>query len=187
MRNLPAAMLHRPSILFLDEPTIGLDAPSKLAVREFVKTLNREQRRDRDSDHPRHARHRGARRAGDRHRQRRHPGRHALRVAAHRGADRAAAVRSTSSATRPSSCIPGVDGSAAARAIRSSCRSIRATSRVPQLIGRISAEYDVGRYPRRAAAHRGSDRSLLRSSRRDRGVMRGARGRISRSSGCGSC
>ena len=32
----------RAGILFLDEPTIGLDAPSKLAVREFVKRLNRE-------------------------------------------------------------------------------------------------------------------------------------------------
>ena len=29
-------------MLFLDEPTIGLDAPSKLAVRDFVKRLNRE-------------------------------------------------------------------------------------------------------------------------------------------------
>lgn len=40
--DLVASLLHRPSILFLDEPTIGLDAVSKLAVREFVRSLNRE-------------------------------------------------------------------------------------------------------------------------------------------------
>ena len=40
--DLGAALLHNPKVLYLDEPTIGLDAVSKLAVREFVQRLNRE-------------------------------------------------------------------------------------------------------------------------------------------------
>lgn len=41
--DLAASLIHSPKILFLDEPTIGLDAVSKLAVRDFIRHLNREQ------------------------------------------------------------------------------------------------------------------------------------------------
>ena len=40
--DLAASLLHSPKILFLDEPTIGLDAVSKLAVRDFIHHLNKE-------------------------------------------------------------------------------------------------------------------------------------------------
>jgi ABC-2 type transport system ATP-binding protein len=40
--DIAASLLHSPKILFLDEPTIGLDAVSKLAVRDFIRHLNKE-------------------------------------------------------------------------------------------------------------------------------------------------
>lgn len=40
--EIAASLLHSPKILFLDEPTIGLDAVSKIAVRRFIKKINEE-------------------------------------------------------------------------------------------------------------------------------------------------
>ena len=42
--DIAASLVHSPEVLFLDEPTIGLDASVKLAVREFILRINSEKK-----------------------------------------------------------------------------------------------------------------------------------------------
>jgi len=42
--DLAAAVLYRPPILFLDEPTVGLDIVAKERIRSFIEELNRERK-----------------------------------------------------------------------------------------------------------------------------------------------
>lgn len=42
--DLAAALLYNPEILFLDEPTIGIDVLAKSKMREFIQTINRERK-----------------------------------------------------------------------------------------------------------------------------------------------
>lgn len=42
--EIAASLLHRPKVIFLDEPTIGLDAISKDEIRHFLRRINQEEK-----------------------------------------------------------------------------------------------------------------------------------------------
>ena len=77
--NIAAGLVHQPRLLFLDEPTVGVDPQSRNHIFESVQRLNRERQHEHHLHEPLHGgggaplQPRGDRRPGPDHRARHHP------------------------------------------------------------------------------------------------------------------
>ena len=128
--ELAAAMLHRPPVLFLDEPTIGLDVVSKEAVRTFLGDLHREHGHDGAADDPRPRRRGAAVRAARRDRPR--PGDRGRHGRGHQGPLRHRAHRGgRPGRARSAARDPGDDGRPRGGARASGCGSGATSTRPP--------------------------------------------------------